>query len=164
MYTYIYKYNIKPMREGVGEENIQNVHVSGDPSPVRKRHQESMLKGIQSYFCLVQTGHVGTGEKNAEWPWTWWKVNKNMCIGWFIANLQETPRVDKEEFPCGRKGERHTYMYKNVILLWTNMEILKGSGPDATKLFLWWANFFCSNLCSQPIKFEYFLIWEYSQT
>jgi len=60
------------MREGVGEENM---HVSGDPSPVRKRHQESVLKGIQSYLCLVQTGHV-----------------------------------DTEEFPCGRKGERHTYM------------------------------------------------------
>jgi len=38
------------------------------------------------------------------------------------------------------------------------------SGPDATKLFLCWANLFCSNLCSQPIKFENFLIWEYYQT
>ena len=55
-YTYIYKYNIKPMREGVGEGNIR---VSGDPSPVCKKHQESVLKGIQSYLCLVQTGHVG---------------------------------------------------------------------------------------------------------
>ena len=35
------------------------------------------------------------------------------------------------------------------------------SGPDATKLCLCWANFFCSNLlCSQPNKFEYCLIWD----
>ena len=31
-----------------------------DSSPICKRHLESMLKGIKSYLCLVQTGHVDT--------------------------------------------------------------------------------------------------------
>jgi hypothetical protein len=33
-------------------------YISGDSSPICKRHLESMLKGIKSYLCLVQTGHV----------------------------------------------------------------------------------------------------------
>jgi hypothetical protein len=33
-------------------------YLSGDSSPICKRHLESMLKGIKSYLCLVQTGHV----------------------------------------------------------------------------------------------------------
>ena len=32
-------------------------YISGDTSPICKRHLESMLKGIKSYLCLVQTGH-----------------------------------------------------------------------------------------------------------
>jgi hypothetical protein len=31
-------------------------------SPICKRHPESMLKGIKSYLCLVQTGHVDIEE------------------------------------------------------------------------------------------------------
>jgi hypothetical protein len=53
----------------------EHIHISEDSSPICKRHLESMLKGIKSYLCLMQTGHV-----------------------------------DIEEFPCGRKGERHTNM------------------------------------------------------
>jgi hypothetical protein len=34
----------------------------GDSSPICKRHLESMLKGIKSYMCLVQTGHVDIEE------------------------------------------------------------------------------------------------------
>jgi hypothetical protein len=34
----------------------------GDSSPICKRHPESMLKGIKSYLCLVQTGHVDIEE------------------------------------------------------------------------------------------------------
>ena len=33
-------------------------YISGDSSPICKRHLESILKGIKSYLCLVQTGHV----------------------------------------------------------------------------------------------------------
>ena len=36
--------------------------ISGDSSPICKRHLESMLKGIKSYLCLVQTGHVDIEE------------------------------------------------------------------------------------------------------
>jgi hypothetical protein len=36
----------------------EHIHISGDSSPICKRHLESMLKGIKSYLCLVQTGHV----------------------------------------------------------------------------------------------------------
>ena len=36
--------------------------ISGDSSPICKRHLESMLKGIKSYVCLVQTGHVDIEE------------------------------------------------------------------------------------------------------
>jgi hypothetical protein len=32
-------------------------YISGDSSPICKRHLESMLKGIKSYLCLVQTGN-----------------------------------------------------------------------------------------------------------
>jgi len=66
----------------VGEENI---HVSGDPSPARKRHQESVLKGIQSYLCLVQTGHVGTGEIN-------YRMTMNM-----MKSEQKTSRAGEGE-------------------------------------------------------------------
>jgi hypothetical protein len=41
-------------------ENIYNI--SGDLSPICKRHLESILKGIKSYLCLVQTGHVDIEE------------------------------------------------------------------------------------------------------
>ena len=41
------------------------------------------------------------------------------------------------------------------IVIWVSSANKKKSGPDATKLFLCWANIFCSNLCSQSIKFEY---------
>ena len=37
-------------------------YISGDSSPICKRHLESMLKGIKSYLCLVQTGHVDIEE------------------------------------------------------------------------------------------------------
>jgi hypothetical protein len=42
---------------GGGRERTYT-YISGDSSPVCKRHLESMLKGIKSYLCLVQTGHV----------------------------------------------------------------------------------------------------------
>jgi hypothetical protein len=41
---------------GVGDER-EHIHISGDSSPICKRHFVSMLKGIKSYLCLVQTGH-----------------------------------------------------------------------------------------------------------
>jgi hypothetical protein len=40
----------------------EHIHISGDSSPICKRHIESMLKGIKSYLCLVQTGHVDIEE------------------------------------------------------------------------------------------------------
>ena len=40
----------------------EHIHISGDSSPICKRHLESMLKGIKSYLCLVQTGHVDIEE------------------------------------------------------------------------------------------------------
>ena len=43
---------------GEGDER-EHIHISGDSSPICKRRLESMLKGIKSYLCLVQTGHVG---------------------------------------------------------------------------------------------------------
>jgi hypothetical protein len=49
-YTYSHIY------EGGGERTY--TYISGDSSPICKRHLESMLKGIKSYLCLVQTGHV----------------------------------------------------------------------------------------------------------
>ena len=75
-YTHILmmKSEQKHLGGGGGGEREQT-HVLGDSSPIRKRHQESMLIGIKSYLCQLQTCHV-----------------------------------DTEEFPCGRKGERHTYM------------------------------------------------------
>jgi hypothetical protein len=39
-------------------DNAAAAYISGDLSPICKRHLESMLKGIKSYLCLVQTGHV----------------------------------------------------------------------------------------------------------
>ena len=36
----------------------ERTYISGDSSPICKRHLESMLKGIKSYLCLVQTGHI----------------------------------------------------------------------------------------------------------
>ena len=45
------------MRGGDEREHI-HIYISGDSSPICKRHLESMLKGIKSYLCLVQTGHV----------------------------------------------------------------------------------------------------------
>ena len=42
---------------GGGDER-EHIHISGDSSPICKRHLESMLKGIKSYLCLVQTGHA----------------------------------------------------------------------------------------------------------
>ena len=44
-----------------GDER-EHIHISGDSSPICKRHLESMLKGIKSYLCLVQTGHVDIEE------------------------------------------------------------------------------------------------------
>ena len=46
---------------GDGDER-EHIHISGDTSPICKRHIESMLKGIKSYLCLVQTGHVDIEE------------------------------------------------------------------------------------------------------
>ena len=51
------------MREGDEREHI---HISGDSSPICKRHLESMLKGIKSYLCLVQTGQVLTWQERGE--------------------------------------------------------------------------------------------------
>jgi hypothetical protein len=48
-YTYSHIY------EGVGVDEREHIHISGDSSPICKRHLESMLKGIKSYLCLVQT-------------------------------------------------------------------------------------------------------------
>ena len=46
---------IKLMRE--------NIYIyQMDSSPICKRHLESMLKGIKSYLCPVQTGHVDIEE------------------------------------------------------------------------------------------------------
>ena len=44
-----------------GREHI-HISISGDSSPICKRHLESVLKGIKSYLCLVQTGHVDIEE------------------------------------------------------------------------------------------------------
>ena len=46
------------MRGGGGGDEREHIHISGGSSPICKRHLESMLKGIKSYLCLVQTGHV----------------------------------------------------------------------------------------------------------
>ena len=54
-YTYSHIY------EGGGGER-EHIHISGDSSPISKRHLESMLKEIKSYLCLVQTGHVDIEE------------------------------------------------------------------------------------------------------
>ena len=43
---------------GGGGDEREHIHISGDSSPICKRHLQSMLKGIKSYLCLVQTGHV----------------------------------------------------------------------------------------------------------
>jgi hypothetical protein len=43
---------------GFGLYEREHIHILGDSSPICKRHLESMLKGIKSYLCLVQTGHV----------------------------------------------------------------------------------------------------------
>ena len=48
--------------EGGGGNKREHIHISGDSSPICKRHLESMLKGIKSYLCLVQTGHVDIKE------------------------------------------------------------------------------------------------------
>ena len=45
-----------------GGDEREHIHISGDSSPICKRHLESMLKGIKSYLCLVQTGHVDIEE------------------------------------------------------------------------------------------------------
>ena len=45
-----------------GGNEREHIHISGDSSPICKRHLESMLKGIKSYLCLVQTGHVDIEE------------------------------------------------------------------------------------------------------
>jgi hypothetical protein len=60
----------------------------------------------------------------------------------------------------------HQYIYSDhhTTGCISNLIFWRRTGPDAIKPFLCWANFFCSNLCSPPIKYEYFLIWEYSQT
>jgi hypothetical protein len=47
---------------GGGGDEREHIHISGDSSPICKRHIESMLKGIKSYLCLVQTGHVDIEE------------------------------------------------------------------------------------------------------
>jgi hypothetical protein len=46
-----------------GGDEREHIHISGDSSPICKRHLESMLKGIKSYLYLMQTGHVDI-EKN----------------------------------------------------------------------------------------------------
>jgi hypothetical protein len=46
---------------GWGDER-EHIHISGNSSPICKRHLESILKGIKSYLCLVQTGHVDIEE------------------------------------------------------------------------------------------------------
>ena len=43
-------------------DETEHIHISGDSSPICKRHLESMLKEIKSYLCLVQTGHVDVEE------------------------------------------------------------------------------------------------------
>ena len=45
-----------------GRDEREHIHISGDSSPICKRYLESMLKGIKSYLCLVQTGHVDIEE------------------------------------------------------------------------------------------------------
>jgi hypothetical protein len=60
----------KISRGGGMRENIyiyqvihhQSARGSGNSSPICKRHLESILKGIKSYLCLVQTGHVDIEE------------------------------------------------------------------------------------------------------
>jgi hypothetical protein len=54
-YTYSHTYE--------GGDEREHIHISGDSSPICKRHLESMLKGIKSYLYLMQTGHVDI-EKN----------------------------------------------------------------------------------------------------
>jgi hypothetical protein len=53
--------NVHTHMRGEGDER-EHIHISGDSSPICKRHLESMLKGIKSYLCLVQTGHVDIEE------------------------------------------------------------------------------------------------------
>jgi hypothetical protein len=47
---------------GRGGDEREHIHISGDSSPICKRHIESMLKGIKSYLCLVQIDHVDIEE------------------------------------------------------------------------------------------------------
>jgi hypothetical protein len=49
---------INQIRAPGGHIQITYTYISGDSSLICKRHLESMLKGIKSYLCLVQTGHV----------------------------------------------------------------------------------------------------------
>ena len=58
IYAHKRTYTYSHIYEGGMRENI---YISGDSSPICKRHLESMLKGIKSYF-LVQTGHVDIEE------------------------------------------------------------------------------------------------------
>ena len=57
-YTYSHIYIVW----GRGGWERTYTYTSGDSSPICKRHLESMLKGIKSYLCLVQTGHVDIEE------------------------------------------------------------------------------------------------------
>jgi hypothetical protein len=59
-HTHIYIMMKKSRGWGWGDER-EHIHISGDSSPICKRHLVSMLKGIKSYLCLVQT--FGSGRR-----------------------------------------------------------------------------------------------------
>ena len=61
-HTHIYIMMESEEKKPCGERTYTNVYISGDSSPICKRHLESMLKGIKSYLCLMQTGHVDIEE------------------------------------------------------------------------------------------------------
>ena len=88
------------MRGGRRDER-ENIHISGDSSLICKRHLELMLKGIKSYLCLVQTGHVDIEEFRCG------KGKRHTCnIVWNMGRDQsfwitrETTPLERQHFHC----------------------------------------------------------------
>ena len=61
-YTYTHILMMKSEQKHLGGGGTEQTRVLGDSSPIRKGHQESMPKGLKSYLCKLQTGHIDTEE------------------------------------------------------------------------------------------------------
>ena len=93
-----------------GGDEREHIHISGDSSPIYKRHLESMLKGIKSYLCLVQTGHVYIEEFRCNIVW-----NMEWNQSFWITSSEHQGTMPKPQFDPAPKAHKYINDFKDEV-------------------------------------------------